>query len=215
MSCARHSSPMRSIHACFRSFTAALLERRVVQQDLDAVRARLLQPPHRPHVQQVGQPSRRRRVVARLLVGQQQPLAMPVLGRRQPVLRVQQDGRRVLAQHIRHQRLEVFQVLACGGRSALLGQRLLQRSALVHGGGRNHAALIRDGLQSCEFSGGQLHGAIFSCVDLFLRRLPINLQFALQLQFYTAPRTRNVTAVTQRFGGMIPVLLKGTASAVP
>jgi len=38
------------------------------------------------------------------------------------------------------------------------------------------------------------------------------LQFALQLQFYTAHAAPDVTAITQRASGMIPVLLKGTAS---
>ena len=49
------------------------IERRVIQQDLQAVSASLLQAADRPHIEQIRQAARRVRVVPRLLVGQQQP----------------------------------------------------------------------------------------------------------------------------------------------
>ena len=52
--------------------------------------------------------------------------------------------------------LEDFEVVGVGGGSALLGEGLLERAALVHGGGGDHAAVVGDGFQSCEFSWGQL-----------------------------------------------------------
>ena len=72
MSLARHSSPIRSTHACFLSLTSLRIERRVVQQDLDAVGAGFLQPADGPVVEQIRQPAGPGLVVAGLLVGQQQ-----------------------------------------------------------------------------------------------------------------------------------------------
>jgi hypothetical protein len=42
-----------------------------------------------------------------------------------------------------------------GGGSALLGEGLLERAALVHRGGGDDAAVIVDGFEACEFSWGQ------------------------------------------------------------
>ena len=60
----------------------ALLERSVVEQNLDAVRPGFFQPAHRPVVEKIGHASRRVRVVAGLFVGQQQALVMALLAGR-------------------------------------------------------------------------------------------------------------------------------------
>ena len=81
------------------------IEGRVVKQDLQAVRARFLQAAHRPQIQQVAQAPRAGLVISCLLVSQQQPriLGAP-LGRRQPPLRIEQDGAGVRREHLRDQR---------------------------------------------------------------------------------------------------------------
>src|SRR3954470_10735239 len=38
------------------------------------------------------------------------------------------------------------------------GEGFLQRAALIHGGGGNHAAGVADGLHAGKFSRGELHG---------------------------------------------------------
>ena len=136
-----------------------LLIGRVVEQDLDAVGAGFLQAADRPHIEQIGQPTGGCGIVAGLLVGQQQASVVAVLRRFEPILGVEQDGRGMTRQHVRDQGLEIFEVLAGGGRSALLGERFLQRAALVHGGRGDDAARIGNSLQSCEFSGCQLRHA--------------------------------------------------------
>ena len=101
-------------------------------------------------------------VVAGLLVGEQEALAVAMLRGGQAELGVEQDGGGVLAEDVGDERLELFQIMAGGGSSALFGEGLLQRAALVHGGGGDNAARVGDGLQACEFSGCQLHGAMVS-----------------------------------------------------
>ena len=105
MSFARHSSPMRSTQACLMLLIVLRIERRVVEQDLDAVGAGFLQPAHRPVVEQVGQPPGARLVVAGLLVGQQQPgILRPALAGREAPFRIEQDRARVLGQHLGDER---------------------------------------------------------------------------------------------------------------
>ncbi len=52
--------------------------------------------------------------------------------------------------------LELLEVVGVGGGAALLGERLLEGAALVHGGGGDDAALVGDGFQSGEFTWGRL-----------------------------------------------------------
>jgi hypothetical protein len=77
-----------------------LLEGGVVEQDLDAVGSGFLQAAHGPDIEQVGQAAGSVGVVAGLLVGEQEALAVAVLGCGQAVLRVEQDGRGVLAEDV-------------------------------------------------------------------------------------------------------------------
>jgi hypothetical protein len=69
-----------------------LLEGGVVEQDLDAVGAGFLEAANAPDVEQVGQAAGGVGVVAGLLVGEQQALAVAVLGGGQAELGVEQDG---------------------------------------------------------------------------------------------------------------------------
>ena len=130
-----------------------LLEWGVVEQDLDAVGAGFLQAADGHTSSRSGRRPGGVGVVAGLLVGEQQSLAMAVLGGGQAVFGIEQDGRGVLAEDVGDERLEVFEVLAGGGRSALLGEGLLEGAALIHGSGGDDAALVGYGLESCEFSG--------------------------------------------------------------
>ena len=164
MSFARHSSPMRSTHACLRSLMSLAVERRVVEQDLEAVGARFLQPPDGPVVEQVPKPARRVRVVAGLLVREQEAGALrAALARGEAPFGIEQDGARVLGQHLGHERLELFHLAIADLAAFFLRERLLQRAALVHGRRRNHAALVRDGLHSCQLARCHFHRCVCLC----------------------------------------------------
>ena len=60
-------------------------------------------------------------------------------------------------QHFADQHLEFFHHFVRDGRAFFLGERLLQRAALVHGGGGDHATFVRYCLHSGEFAGGKFH----------------------------------------------------------
>ncbi len=119
-----------------------LLERRVVEQDLDAVGAGFLEAANAPDVEQVGQAAGGLRVVAGLLVGEQQAGVVAQLGGGQAELGIEQNRRGVAGEHVGHQLLEDLEIVAVGGGAALLGERLLQRTTLVHGGGGDDAARV-------------------------------------------------------------------------
>ncbi len=126
---------------------------RVVEQDFDAVGADFLQATNGPLVEEVREPPGPCLVVAGLLVREQKAgVLRPAFARGKPPLRVEQDRARVRRQHFRDDRLEVFHLAVADGAAAFLGERLLKRSPLIHGGGGNHAARVRNGLHAGQFS---------------------------------------------------------------
>ena len=84
-----------------RSLTCGLLEGGVVEEDLDAVGAGFLEAADAPDVEQVGQAAGGGGVVAGLLVGEQEALAVAVLGGGQAELGVEQDGGGVFGEDAR------------------------------------------------------------------------------------------------------------------
>src|SRR5208282_3451801 len=134
------------------------IKRRVVEQNLDAIRARLFQAAHRPMIQQVAQASGSGLVVAGLFIRQQQAgiLRAPLRSRQSP-LGIEQDGAGMGRQHLAHQYLEFFHHFIGDGRALFLGKRLLQRAALVHGSGGDYATFIRYSVHSSKFARGKLH----------------------------------------------------------
>jgi hypothetical protein len=66
----------------------------------------------------------------------------------------------VLRQHLGDEDLELFHLMIADVGAAFLGERLLQRSALVHCGGGDHAAIVRDRLHSSELSRSHFHQLI-------------------------------------------------------
>ena len=140
----------------------------VVEEDLDAVGSGFLEAANAPDVEEVGQTAGGGGVVAGLLVGEEEALAVAVLGGGQAVLGVEEDGGGVLGEDRGDEGLEDFEVVGVGGGAALLGEGLLERAALVHGGGGDDAAMVGDGFESCEFSWGQLFLFIGACL---LRRV--------------------------------------------
>ncbi len=72
-----------------------------------------------------------------------------MLGGGEAVFGVEEDGGGVLGEDRGDEGLELFKVVGVSGGSALLGKRLLERAALVHGGGGDDAAVVGDGFQSC------------------------------------------------------------------
>ena len=147
------------------------VRRGVVEEDLDAVRARFLEALDRPHVEQIGQPARRGRVVAGLLVRHQQPgVLRPALARGKAEFGIEQDRARVPRQHLGHQDLELLEFLGADLAALLLGQRFLQRPALIHGRGGNHAARIRHRLHSRKLPRCELHVFVSLCEAVILHR---------------------------------------------
>ena len=137
------------------------IERAVVKEDLDAVRSSGLEAHHRVIVQQVGQPAGLSIVISALLVGEQQAGVLgALLGRGQPVLRVQQDRAGMRGEDAHHGFFELCHHLAghCLLINAfLLGDCALERAALVHRRRGDYAARVRDCLQASLFARGKLH----------------------------------------------------------
>src|SRR2546430_13332582 len=130
----------------------------VIEQNLDAVGARLFQAFRGPVVEQVAETSRTRLVVPSLFIGQQQAGVLGAALRSwQSPLGIKQYGAGMWRQHLTHQNLEFFHHFVGDGRALLLGERLLQRASLVHGSSGNHSAFVRYGLYSGEFAGSELH----------------------------------------------------------
>ncbi len=87
-------------------------------------------------------------VVAGLLVGEEEALAVAVLGGGKAELGVEEDGGGVLGEDGGDEDLELFEVVGVGSGSALLGEGLLKGSTLVHGGGGDHATMVGDGFEA-------------------------------------------------------------------
>ena len=73
-------------------------------------------------------------------------------------------------QDLGDQRLEFFHHGVADFAAFFLGERLLQRAALVHGGGGDDAPLVRHPLQSGEFPGRKLHKSSDKCVGMVAGR---------------------------------------------
>ena len=144
-----------------------LLEGSVVEQDLDGVGAHLLDAADRSIGQQVRQTAGSRIVIAGFLVGQQQPgTRVPSLGRAQTPNRIEQDRAGVRREDLRYGELEFAHHVVghIGLVDALAGgDRFLQRSPLVHGGGGDHAPRVGESLHICEFPGAEFHDC-FHCI---------------------------------------------------
>ena len=128
------------------------LVRVVVEQELDGVGPGFLQPADAPHGEEVRQAAGRGGVVAGALVGNEQAAVLIAeLGRRQAVLRIEQDSRGVRGELLRHEFLELHDVLGLGlveGRD-----ELLHGAALVDGEGRDHAVLVEHAGQALALLG--------------------------------------------------------------
>src|SRR5271163_2512085 len=127
---------------------AGLLVGGVVEEDLDAVGTGGLEALNAPDVEEVGQAAGGGGVVAGLLVGEQEALAVAVLGGREAELGVEEDGGCVFGEDGGDEDLELFEVVGVGCGSALFGEGLLEGSALTHGGGGDHATMVGDGLEA-------------------------------------------------------------------
>jgi hypothetical protein len=127
----------------------------VVEEDFDAVSSGFLEATNAPDVEEIGKTAGGGGVVAGFFVGQQEALTVAVLRGGKAVLGVEQDGGGVFGEDAGNEGLELFEVVGVGRGSALLGEGLLERAALVHGGGGDDAAMIGDGFEACEFSWGQ------------------------------------------------------------
>ncbi len=137
-------------------------EGRVVEEDLDAVGAGFLEAADAPDVEEVGEAAGGGGVVAGLLVGEQEAGVVAVLGGFEAVLGVEQDGGGVTGEDLGDEGLELAEIVGVDDAAALVGEGLLEGSALVHGGGGDDAAGVGDGLEACEFSGGELGHGVFS-----------------------------------------------------
>ena len=60
-------------------------------------------------------------------------------------------------QNFRDQRFEFFHHGVGDFAAFFFGERFLQGAALIHGGGGDDAAFVRDFLESGKFAGGKLH----------------------------------------------------------
>ncbi len=154
MSLARHSSPMRSTQACFLSLTSLGSNGSVVEQNLEAVGAGFFQAADRPVVEQIAEAAGAGLVVSGLFIGQQQAgILGAALGGGQSPLGIEQDGAGVRGENLGDQRLEFFHHGVADFAAFFLGQRFLQRAALIHGGGGDDAAFVGDFLQTGQFAG--------------------------------------------------------------
>jgi hypothetical protein len=121
----------------------------VVEEDLDAVGSGFLETANAPDVEEVWQAAGGGGVVAGLLVGEEEALAVALLGGGEAELGVEEDGGGVFGEDGGDEGLEDFKVVGVGGCSTLLGEGLLQGAALVHGGGGDDAAVVGDCFESC------------------------------------------------------------------
>jgi hypothetical protein len=152
---------MRSMKACLMSLILGVLEGRVIDQDLDGVRAPIHNALHRNVRQQVGQAAGLGVVVSAQLIGQQQAgVAAARQARFQAELGVEQNGAGMRRQHPGDGRLELAHHF---GRDLFLihaarrRQGLLQTAALIHGRRRDDAGLVRKRLHVLQLTFGHFH----------------------------------------------------------
>ena len=167
MSLARHSSPMRSTQACLWSLMSSRIGRRVVEQDLEAVGAGFLQPAHRPEVEQVGQAARacrRRSRSSRRPAAGPEPFARRLLAGRPH----SGSSRMALACWVSTSVTRILNSsisLVADLAALFLGERLLERAALIHRRRGNHAALVGNGLHARELAWCHFHDRLFPASD--------------------------------------------------
>ncbi len=109
---------------------AAPLEGGVVEEDLDAVGSGFLEAADAPDVEEVGEAAGGGGVVAGLLVGEQEALAVAVFRGGQAELGVEEDGGGVFGEDGGDEGLEDFEVVGVGGGSALLGEGLASKPSV-------------------------------------------------------------------------------------
>ena len=133
-----------------------IVERRIVEQNLDRVRAPIGDSLGGNMRQQIGQAAGLGIVVAALFIRQQQAgVGGARLRGGKAVFGIQQNRARVRRQNLRHRDLEFAHHLVRHLiRRHALGRRdgFLQAAALVHGGRRDHAVLVRERLHVAHFS---------------------------------------------------------------
>src|SRR5438874_120947 len=119
-----------------------VVERVVIDEDFDPIRAGVDQSANGPAVEDVGHAIFRVGVVARPLVREEDAGIRRLRPKgRKPVLGVHEDRRRVRRQRPGHGRLELGERLGRAG-AALLADLAHQRPALIHRRGADDAALI-------------------------------------------------------------------------
>src|ERR1700759_3348121 len=134
-----------------------LLHRRVIEEDLDTVGAGFLEPTDRPVVEQIGEAPGGGGVVAGLLIGEQEALAVAMFGGGKSELGIEEDGGGVLGEHRGDEGLELFERTGWNrGGAGFLRERLLEGAALIHGGGGDDAAVVRDSIEARELAGCEL-----------------------------------------------------------
>ena len=130
-------------------------------------------------------------VVARLLVSEQEALAVAVLGGGKAVLGIEEDGGGMPSQNFGDVDLELLEIVGVGGGTALLGEGFLKGSALIHSCGGDDTALIGDGLEAGKFAWGQLH------FGLHLLSSSYDFERLSQPQFYTGTCSSTVRRETE------------------
>ena len=166
-----------------------LLKRRVVDKNLDRVRARFFQPQRRPTLRQRRQPLRLVGTVPRVLVRQQQALAVDLLCGFQTVFKVEQDRRRLFGERLRDKLLELrHHPRGRLGNAQLPRQHVLQQPSLIHRQRGNHAAAVRDGFRPAIFPGVSCPDA--KLIGIFPRVEPTGGSTAHALFYSSAGRLK-------------------------
>ncbi len=148
----------------FEVVDSGFFERGVIQKNLDAVGAGLLQSADTPEIEQVWKAAFGCGVIAGLLVGEQESGTVTMFRGLQTELGVKENRRGVPGKDLRHDDLEFTHVFRGDSATAFACKRFAQGAALVHGGGGDDAILVGDSLQTIEFAGGDLHRWVSSWV---------------------------------------------------
>ena len=134
------------------------IERRVIKQDLDAIRARFFQAASRPQIQQIAKAAGASLVISSLLVREQQSgILRAALGGGQSPFGIEQNCGRVWSEDFGDKSLEFFHHRVGNFAAFFFGERLLQRTTLIHGSGSNDSALVRHSFQPLQFARGKFH----------------------------------------------------------
>ena len=120
----------------------------VVEEDFDAVSSCGFETLDAPDVKEIGKAAGGGGVVAGLLVGEEEALAVAVLGGGEAELGIEENGGGVFGEDGGDERLELLEIVSVSGCTALLGEGLLEGSTLVHGGGGDHATMVGDGFEA-------------------------------------------------------------------